>query len=396
MKNNSVCKENRSNVFRKEREQYHEIQDLKAQMHDKNIAISELKKLIEKCKGKSVETQFDKPSVVRQPNAQRILKPSVLGKPTPFLNSPEMRSTLFNGQKQQRIDLNADALYNEKQENLKVWLLKMLISQKLVPEWPRSSTTKAFKQSSSSLGLHYTMTSVHISSGLVLHQITSDHNHSELRIHDHSNEPSSLKLVPKVIHLAIKTATSRQELELLFHHHIAMLRTTGSQSCLSRVLRNIIVIFARTFRVILFSIHNANGNPSVSSSNSTAIVAERLNQRISEELTDEEKAKLLSTNGEKKKSICALKSIKKKVKGREKTTKGSRKKMLGRKRAGKEQQQESSKKQKVEKEKESDKVDEVDEAELKKLLVIKKDEDIAIDAIPVATKLPVIIDYKLH
>ncbi|GJZ23979.1 hypothetical protein Tco_0561438 [Tanacetum coccineum] len=62
MKNNSVCKENGSNVFRKEHEQYHEIQDLKAQMQDKNIAISELKKLIEKCKGKSVETQFDKPS----------------------------------------------------------------------------------------------------------------------------------------------------------------------------------------------------------------------------------------------------------------------------------------------------------------------------------------------
>ncbi|GJU29798.1 hypothetical protein Tco_1173387 [Tanacetum coccineum] len=40
MKNNPVCKENASNVFRKEREQYHEIQDLKAQMQDKNIAIS--------------------------------------------------------------------------------------------------------------------------------------------------------------------------------------------------------------------------------------------------------------------------------------------------------------------------------------------------------------------
>ncbi|GJV15922.1 hypothetical protein Tco_1361245 [Tanacetum coccineum] len=92
MKNNSVCKENGSNVFQKEREQYHEIQDLKAQMQDKNIAISELKKLIENCKGKSVETQFDKPSVVRQPNAQRIPKPLVLGKPTPFSNSPEMRS----------------------------------------------------------------------------------------------------------------------------------------------------------------------------------------------------------------------------------------------------------------------------------------------------------------
>nr|GFB78661.1 hypothetical protein [Tanacetum cinerariifolium] len=58
---------------------------------EQNIAISELKKLIEKGKGKSVKTKFDKPSVVRQPNAQRIPKPSVLGKPAPFLNSLERR-----------------------------------------------------------------------------------------------------------------------------------------------------------------------------------------------------------------------------------------------------------------------------------------------------------------
>ncbi|GJX90869.1 hypothetical protein Tco_0344195 [Tanacetum coccineum] len=73
--------------------------------------------------------------------------------------------------------------------------------------------------------------------------------------------------------------------------------------------------------------------------------------------------------------------------------------MLGRKRAGKQQQQESSKKQKMEEDKESDEVEEVsedDEGELLKHLVIKKDKDIAIDAIPLATKLPVIIDYKLH
>ncbi|GJR38939.1 retrovirus-related pol polyprotein from transposon TNT 1-94 [Tanacetum coccineum] len=62
MKNDKVCKETASNVFQKEREQYHEIQYLKAQLQDKNIAISELKKLIEKCKGKSVETKTDKPS----------------------------------------------------------------------------------------------------------------------------------------------------------------------------------------------------------------------------------------------------------------------------------------------------------------------------------------------
>ncbi|GKA33774.1 retrovirus-related pol polyprotein from transposon TNT 1-94 [Tanacetum coccineum] len=40
---------------------------------------------------KSVESKFDKPSVVRQPNAQRIPKPSVLGKPAPFSDSLERK-----------------------------------------------------------------------------------------------------------------------------------------------------------------------------------------------------------------------------------------------------------------------------------------------------------------
>ncbi|GJR64742.1 hypothetical protein Tco_0010807 [Tanacetum coccineum] len=70
------------------------------------------------------------------------------------------------------------------------------------------------------------MTSVHNSSGLAPpRQMTSDHNCSELEIHDHSNELSSSKLVPKVVPPADMTATSRQELELLFHHHITMLRS---------------------------------------------------------------------------------------------------------------------------------------------------------------------------
>nr|GEX46712.1 retrovirus-related Pol polyprotein from transposon TNT 1-94 [Tanacetum cinerariifolium] len=55
----------------------------------KSVKNSELKKLIEKGKRKFVDTKFDKPSVVRQPNAQRIPKPSVLEKPTPFSNSLE-------------------------------------------------------------------------------------------------------------------------------------------------------------------------------------------------------------------------------------------------------------------------------------------------------------------
>ncbi|GJZ41001.1 hypothetical protein Tco_0587887, partial [Tanacetum coccineum] len=480
MKNNPVCKENASNVFRKEREQYHEIQDLKAQMQDKNIAISELKKLIEMFKRKGVDTNFEQPSIlgklpiqsirnqpmVRQPTAYKseryqcpqqrfasqvdvsnkltkpvtphswhqikessLAKPNNLIAPSPSRNCPRhvsyqssrekvgsndrvhnyyiekakksaqlqkdkdvngkpsmidparlantangckpkprnwqasmssrclysathdecvleylsrlnprasaqnmdakshkttkrympvekssaskkperqiptghrfsnkktttvpektmnprsclrweltgrilktvglrwvpigklfnsctinvesepthgsnvdiyhihaCKQTLglsagisFNGQKQQRIDLNADALYNEKKENLRVWLLKLLISKKPVPEYQASVFMARRLIAADQALVFMAMMSVRISSGLVLHQMTSDHNRSELRIQDHSNEPSSSKMVPKVIPLAVKTATSRQELELPFHHHIAMLRTT--------------------------------------------------------------------------------------------------------------------------------------------------------------------------
>nr|GEZ58714.1 hypothetical protein [Tanacetum cinerariifolium] len=78
IKNDKAFKENQSKVFLKEREQYFEIQDLKAQLQDKGIAISELKKLIETMKGKSVETKFEIPTVIRQPNAFKSQRQSVL------------------------------------------------------------------------------------------------------------------------------------------------------------------------------------------------------------------------------------------------------------------------------------------------------------------------------
>nr|GEV27218.1 retrovirus-related Pol polyprotein from transposon TNT 1-94 [Tanacetum cinerariifolium] len=65
------------------------VHELKQEIH---ADLNELKKLIKKCKVKSVETKFDKPSVVRQPNAQRIPKPSVLRKLALFLDSLKRKS----------------------------------------------------------------------------------------------------------------------------------------------------------------------------------------------------------------------------------------------------------------------------------------------------------------
>ncbi|GJV85906.1 hypothetical protein Tco_1525804 [Tanacetum coccineum] len=84
MKNDTVCKEKASNVFQKEREQYFEIQDLKAQLQDKNIAINELKKLIEKMKGKSVDTNFEKHSILGKLPSQPIRNRPVIRQPTAY------------------------------------------------------------------------------------------------------------------------------------------------------------------------------------------------------------------------------------------------------------------------------------------------------------------------
>ncbi|GKC02412.1 hypothetical protein Tco_0994022 [Tanacetum coccineum] len=69
------------------------------------------------------------------------------------------------------------------------------------------------------------------------------------------------------------------------------------------------------------------------------------------------------------------------------------------KRVGKEQKQESSKRQRMEDDKETDEHEEAeedDEAEMKMHIeVVQDDEGIAIDTIPLATKPPIIVEYKI-
>ncbi|GJZ64350.1 hypothetical protein Tco_0620771 [Tanacetum coccineum] len=83
-------KENQSK-YSENVEQYFEIQDLKAKLQDKGIAICELKKLIEKMKGKSVETKFEKSSVIRQPNAFKSQRQSILVIPNTSVSRPQHR-----------------------------------------------------------------------------------------------------------------------------------------------------------------------------------------------------------------------------------------------------------------------------------------------------------------
>ncbi|GJT49447.1 hypothetical protein Tco_0975604 [Tanacetum coccineum] len=142
-------------------------------------------------------------------------------------DSYEMSISLFHGHKSQLGQKDMDLPMIRKADDIQqiVQLILFIVDSGctmlkrclITADQASVFMSMTFEQSSSSLGHQC----------LVLHQMTSDHNRSELGIQDHSNEQSSSKLVPKVVPLAVKTATSRQELELLFHLHIAMLRTTG-------------------------------------------------------------------------------------------------------------------------------------------------------------------------
>ncbi|GJT28929.1 retrovirus-related pol polyprotein from transposon TNT 1-94 [Tanacetum coccineum] len=93
LNNDKVWKQKESTSFRDLNVKYFEIQDLKAQLQDKGIAISELKKLIEKIKGKYVETKFEKPSVIQQPNAFKSQRQSILGVTlTTSVSRPQLKS----------------------------------------------------------------------------------------------------------------------------------------------------------------------------------------------------------------------------------------------------------------------------------------------------------------
>ncbi|GKF61128.1 hypothetical protein Tco_0181182 [Tanacetum coccineum] len=77
------------------------------------------------------------------------------------------------------------------------------------------------------------------------------------------------------------------------------------------------------------------------------------------------------------------------VKSNETRTEGSSK------RAGDELESDNSKKEKIDEHVEAKKDDDQKEAKMKKNIEIVKDDEIAIDAIPLATKPPVIVKYKI-
>ncbi|GKE04379.1 hypothetical protein Tco_1396397, partial [Tanacetum coccineum] len=65
------------------------------------------------------------------------------------------------------------------------------------------------------------------------------------------------------------------------------------------------------------------------------------------------------------------------------------------KRAGNELESDKSKKQKIDEHVKTEKYNDQKEAKMKRHIEIVKDDEVAIDALPLATKLPVIVEYNI-
>ncbi|GJS61069.1 hypothetical protein Tco_0655853 [Tanacetum coccineum] len=102
MKNDIVCKEKESTVFLKEREQYFEIQDLKAQLQDKNIAIIS-------------KSTFAKPYDVNAPSPSRNSPKHVsFQSPKEYVGSNDMVHNYYLEEAKKKAQLQKEKALNTK------------------------------------------------------------------------------------------------------------------------------------------------------------------------------------------------------------------------------------------------------------------------------------------
>ncbi|GKE42728.1 hypothetical protein Tco_1470012 [Tanacetum coccineum] len=106
-------------------------------------------------------------------------------------------------------------------------------------------------------------------------------------------------------------------------------------------------------------------------------LAARLQAEEQEQFSIEEKSRMLvEMIAERKKVLCSTESSRAKKEGYE-------------------LESDKSKKEKIDEHVEAEKDDDQKEAEMKKYIEIVKDDEVAIDAIPLATKPPMIVEYKI-
>ncbi|GKA92832.1 retrovirus-related pol polyprotein from transposon TNT 1-94 [Tanacetum coccineum] len=183
--------------------------DVLAQIQKKGFAIAALKNELRKLTGNSVNTKFAKPSILGKPVGQPLKNQSVVRQPTAFKSErPRISKPRFASQVDVNNDLSKPVTTHhlpKRRESApaKPHYMIATSSSRASRNFDLMITKRrlntAVQASVVNVKWHLLKITLQAPSGLVLHQMTSDHNHSELRIQDHSNEQSSSKLVPKVV-----------------------------------------------------------------------------------------------------------------------------------------------------------------------------------------------------
>nr|GEY12114.1 hypothetical protein [Tanacetum cinerariifolium] len=204
----------------------------KAQLQEKGFAIATLKNELRKSTGNSMNTKFSKSSILGKPMSQPLRNHSVVRQLTAFKSE---RPRISKPQRDPQVDVNYDLISSK---NMKRFSSNDMVHNHYLEEAKKRTQERSRNSEPSLMPLldHKAQLMVaiqcleeilkHLGIGMQLRIVLSRQRISELGLHDHNNEQSCSKLVPDVVSQAEKTATSRQVLELLFHHHITMLRKT--------------------------------------------------------------------------------------------------------------------------------------------------------------------------
>nr|GEX16630.1 hypothetical protein [Tanacetum cinerariifolium] len=205
----------------------------KAQLQEKRFAIAAIKNELRKSIGNSMNTKFTKSSILGKPISQPLRNQSVVRQPTAFKSE---RLRFSKPQCDSQVDVHNDLskLVTTHYLPMKKEVVSAKPHHMIASSNSRISSKNMSKFSSNDMvHNHYldeakkkTQERSRNSEPTLMPSASTKNTAKELRLHDHSNEQSSSKLVPDVVPLANKTATSRQVLELLFPHHITMLRPT--------------------------------------------------------------------------------------------------------------------------------------------------------------------------
>ncbi|GKB44792.1 hypothetical protein Tco_0889734 [Tanacetum coccineum] len=184
--------------------------EFKAQLQEKGFAITALKNELRKLTRNSVNTKFAKSSILGKPVLQSLRNQSVVRQPTTFKSKrPRISKPWFASQ----VDVNNDFL--------------KLVTTHYLPRERESAFAKPHHMIAPSSSRWVPTGKTFTSSTTMVDNEPTNGSNDDITNQFECEQTLDVSAGTLNLSAGDKTATSRQELELLFHHQITMLRLYG-------------------------------------------------------------------------------------------------------------------------------------------------------------------------